>query len=139
MYNKADVKSWLDRAIDDLKFAESGIKEGFYTQPCFISQQAAEKALKALIYSKEPNMDLKEIKELKTHNLPFLLNKIESIGIKIGEETKSSAKTLNRYYLPTRYPDIPDPIGNYTKEIANDALEKAEKIIEFVEEKLKPL
>lgn len=63
MYNKADAKSWLDKAKDDLKFAKSGTYDGFYSQSCFIAQQAAEKALKALIYSKEPKMDLREIAE----------------------------------------------------------------------------
>ena len=137
MYNKADVRSWLDRAKDDLRFAEAGIKDGFYSQPCFLAQQAAEKAIKALIYSKEPNLDLKQIKELKTHNLPFLLKKVKPRGTETNEEITISVKTLNKYYLPTRYPDIPDVIGSYTKEIASDALEKAREIVRFVEENLK--
>lgn len=136
MYNKADVKSWLDRAKDDLRFAKSGAEEGFYPQCCFISQQVAEKALKALIYSKEPKFEAQELKKLRTHKLPLLLKKIESGGIKVSEDIKLSSKVLDRYYLPTRYPDIPDPTGAYTENIAKDALEKAREIIDFVETQL---
>ena len=137
MHNKADVKSWLNRAKDDFRYAQSGIEGGFYPQSCFISQQVAEKALKALIYSKESKFEAQELKKLRTHKLLLLLKKIESEGIKIPESIKSSSKILNRYYLPTRYPDIPDPVKNYTEEIAKDALEKAEKVIDFVETQLK--
>lgn len=47
---KAEARRWLAQAENDLAFAELGLREGFFAQTCFICQQAAEKALKALCY-----------------------------------------------------------------------------------------
>ena len=41
---------WLLQAENDLAFADLGLREGFFAQACFYSQQAAEKGLKALAY-----------------------------------------------------------------------------------------
>ena len=43
---------WLSMANDDLAFAELGLSNGFFSQVCFLSQQASEKALKAVLLSR---------------------------------------------------------------------------------------
>ncbi len=45
----ADVREWLSRALDDLRWARHSIEGGFLPQACFACQQAAEKALKAYL------------------------------------------------------------------------------------------
>ncbi|KUK22346.1 MAG: HEPN domain protein, partial [Thermotoga petrophila] len=41
-------KDWLDAAKDDLEHAKHDLEHGFYNWACFSSQQAAEKAVKAV-------------------------------------------------------------------------------------------
>lgn len=43
------VQNWLRFADEDVKMAELAMREGLYNQVCFHSQQAVEKALKALL------------------------------------------------------------------------------------------
>ena len=45
---RTEAGRWLRQAESDLAFAELGAREGFPAQACFTSQQAAEKALKAI-------------------------------------------------------------------------------------------
>jgi len=49
---KEEAKRWLTFAQEDLKVAELVLEESIYNQVCFHSQQAGEKALKALIEEK---------------------------------------------------------------------------------------
>lgn len=46
---REEVQSWVEEARADLKHGEASIKIGDYNWACFATQQAAEKALKALI------------------------------------------------------------------------------------------
>ena len=47
---RTEAERWLRQAESDLAFAELGARNGFPAQACFTSQQAAEKALKAIHY-----------------------------------------------------------------------------------------
>ena len=48
--SEADAKRWLRQAENDLDFARLALREGFYSQACFMSHQVTEKALKAIAY-----------------------------------------------------------------------------------------
>jgi len=48
--NRVEARRWVGQAEDDLRFACVGVRERFYAQACFLSQQAGEKALEALRY-----------------------------------------------------------------------------------------
>lgn len=138
IYNKADVNSWLNRAKDDVLWAKSSFKDGFYSPTCFVSQQIAEKALKALIFSLKKDFTPAEIKERRTHNLKTLLKIIDK-SLHVPKEIEKICSDLDKFYLPTRYPDIPDPVGTYTKTVAQKAIENSEQVVKFVGGKLKPL
>jgi len=45
----SEGRRWLAQAENDLAFAGLAAREGFFAQACFNSQQAADKALKALL------------------------------------------------------------------------------------------
>ena len=47
---KSRATDWLDQAENDLDWGRSSASSGFHSQACFIAQQVAEKALKALAY-----------------------------------------------------------------------------------------
>ena len=41
-------RDWMDQALRDLRLAEKCILDDFYKWACFLSQQASEKAVKAV-------------------------------------------------------------------------------------------
>ena len=56
------VCEWLERALRDLKAAKILMKEELFNESAFHSQQAVEKALKALLV-------VRHIKPPKTHDI----------------------------------------------------------------------
>ena len=47
---QAEAERWRRQAANDLAFARVALRERFHAQACFIAQQAAEKAVKAIAY-----------------------------------------------------------------------------------------
>ena len=47
-----EANRWLSQAEDDLKYAQLGLREGFFAQVCYQCQQICEKAIKALRYGR---------------------------------------------------------------------------------------
>lgn len=107
------AKDWLKQAKNDFLFAQAAEKNGFFAQTCFICQQAAEKALKAILYSKGAAA-------VTTHSLRRLC---EELGI--NHKLLLAAKMLDQYYISSRYPDAlaeGAPCDAFTKEQAKEAL-----------------
>lgn len=124
----ANYKKWLKKTHEDLLWTEHNIKGKFYSQACFTSQQAAEKALKAFaLYHKKPLR--------KIHDLRALVENAKNIDPGF-EDLKKYAVKLTVYYIETRYP-IFDDFEKFTEDQANEALEFATKIVKFVESKIK--
>ncbi|MYD85875.1 MAG: HEPN domain-containing protein [Acidobacteria bacterium] len=48
---RAEADRWCRQAANDLAFARVAARERFYAQACFVAQQAAEKAVKAIAYA----------------------------------------------------------------------------------------
>lgn len=90
-----DAQKWLDFARDDLRMANLAMRDALYNQVCFHAQQAAEKTLKALIIAAG-------ILPPKTHKLADLLGLLTRA---VPDELRRRLLLLDRYYLPTRYPD----------------------------------
>lgn len=121
--------SWLKAAEHDLDWARGSLEIKKFAGVCFLAQQIAEKSLKAFLYSKSEELR-------KIHDLDALL----SLAIKHDSSFsrfKEATATLSTYYLKTRYPDIGD-IAIFDKEnLAKEALNWAEEILNFIREKLK--
>ena len=60
----------LDEARDDFTSAEILLREGRYSKVCFLSQQAAEKAIKALLIFKFKKFE-------KIHSVAELVRRVE--------------------------------------------------------------
>ena len=45
-----DARLWLRQAADDYRFGRLALRNQFHAQACFIAQQSAEKAVKAVAY-----------------------------------------------------------------------------------------
>ncbi|MEA2076220.1 MAG: HEPN domain-containing protein [Euryarchaeota archaeon] len=126
--NKAAAEIWLNKAKDYLTFAKAGWKEsGIISDTCVLCQQAAEKALKALLELE--NIDVEKTPPLKIHRLAEIIEECKRYYPKV-ERFKDDCDKLTVYYFD-RYPaEIP---LNLTEEDAAFALAVAEKILNFVE------
>ncbi len=124
---------WLKQAEADLKAAKDSLEDGNYEWCCFQSQQSGEKALKACLYEKGYTSVL-------THSLKELskqCSKLESSFNNIFNE----ARTLDMFYIPTRYPnglggDLA-PTEFYEREDAEKCINSAESILNVAKNFLK--
>lgn len=119
---------WLTKANDDLLWAQDSLESKHFAGVCFLSQQIAEKALKAYLFFKGEKL-------LRTHDLFRLLKRCKGYEADF-EKFVSAVTTLNAYYIDTRYPDIWDMTRFEDKKLASQALSLTEELIEFIEEKL---
>jgi HEPN domain-containing protein len=126
--NVKEAIRWLNQALYDLKAAEHSAQGTFHSIACFQSQQAAEKALKAYLISTGR-------RAIMGHSILALLREAADLD-RSFETFFSHGRILDRYYIPTRYPDaLPDgmPYENFEESDAVTALAKSREIIEHVE------
>ena len=120
------ANDWLEQAKNDLAHAKKSLEIGDYSWVCFACQQAAEKAVKALYMKKNSIAWGHSVYEL-LENLPE--------DLKLPLEIIEKAKILDKYYIPTRYPNA-HPKGPafkfYTKKEAEEAIKICEEVIDFV-------
>ncbi len=122
-----EVENWWKQAEADLRSAENSLNAGDYYLSAFMSQQAAEKALKALY--------IKEKKELvKTHSVSKL-GKLSNVP----EEVLNKLALLEPVYQETRYPDIANkiPAEEFEEKDATDYFNIAQEVLEWARKKLK--
>lgn len=118
---------WLRQASRDLENARYEVNGGFYEWACFLSQQSAEKSVKA-VFQKLGG-------EAFGHSVAGLLQRLPK-HIKPGNEIMRLAKELDKAYIPTRYPNVhPEgaPFEVYTEEEARRLVGYAEKIFKYCE------
>jgi len=124
----AESKRWWKEAKSDLNAAENSLLAGNYNWSCFQAQQAAEKALKAFLYSNGRT-------SIISHALKVLVT--ESIKIEPNfANIKSEAHFLDLVYISTRYPnglasDLA-PSEFYEQGDAEKCLEYARLILDLV-------
>lgn len=122
---------WLEQAEEDLKWAELLVHQGGYHIACFLAQQVAEKALKAVLYAQG-----KEI--IIGHSIERLCTQATEYFPEFGER-KSRWALLDAYYIPTRYPNgLPGsiPARVYDRETAQGAVGLAAEVVEFAKERI---
>jgi HEPN domain-containing protein len=125
--NKQDAKRWFSQALRDLDDANFNLKGERFNIACFLSQQSAEKALKAYLF-------LKGADEVWGHSVGELCEDAKSLDESF-KEIESACKSLDKYYIPTRYPDsLPGgiPSESFDRDDAEKALTLADKIIKFI-------
>ncbi len=120
-------KDWMNQANKDIKAAQAVMKDECYEWSCFISQQAAEKAIKSVFQKRNA--------AAWGHSL-FELMKVLSKTERVGDSLMQCVKHLDKYYIPTRYPngfETGSPFEYFTRSDAEDAVVCARRIIEFCE------
>jgi len=124
-----ESERWLLFAHQDLRMAEMAMEEGLYNQVCFHAQQCAEKAIKGLLAHQRKIPP-------RTHRLADLLGLLEPDPF---AEDRIEIQLLDRFYLPTRYPDaLPGslPEGLPDAGDAQEALTIAGKVLTQVKQLL---
>jgi HEPN domain-containing protein len=99
-----DPREWLNRARSNLAKARgaSGTPGVYLEDLCFDAQQAAEKAIKAVLI--HLGMRFPHV-----HDLAQLLALVERAGESVSESIRRAAG-LSEYAVETRYPGLSEPV-----------------------------
>ena len=127
MLDEDEFKRWFNTALGTVRSAEGDLERGDYNWACFKAHQSAEFAVKGL---------------LRGLGLSAYGHSVSALLAAAPSELKApnllhKAKTLDKYYVPTRYPNAwaeGSPADYYTSEDASQAIEYAKSIIGWVEE-----
>ena len=120
-----DPREWLNRAMSNLGLAKSKIPGTYLEDLCFEAQQAAEKAIKAVMIRR--NIEFPYV-----HDLARLLSMLDEAGEEIPAVVRK-AEELTRYALITRYPGIARPVSE--QEYA-EAVAVAEEVVRWADERI---
>lgn len=125
---RKETEMWFKQAKADLKTAKDCLTTKNYYACAFFSQQALEKALKAMFLTEKRKIPP------KTHNLLDI-----SLELNIPEEFLTTARELTPEFIITRYPDAAGgaPFELYDKNTASGILEKAERFFAWIQKKIK--
>jgi HEPN domain-containing protein len=123
MSNRAT--DWLNQGGRDLDLARHAAAGGFHEWACFAAQQAAEKAVKALVAALGG--------EARGHSIVAMVRALPAPpGFPDG--LLDAARRLDRHYIPTRYPNGFDrgaPADYFSATDAEEAIADAERIIQY--------
>jgi len=115
---------WLEQAQRDLQKAEIDLRYEYWEWVCFTAQQAAEKAVKAML--------MKLGNSVWGHAITPMLRSLEQA--EVPTVIFEHAQLLDAYYIPTRYPNgfaEGKPSDYYNRKQAQEALDAASEIIRF--------
>jgi len=120
----SDPREWLNRARSNLARAREGsqIAGVYFEDLCFDAQQAAEKALKALLIHRAVRFPY-------IHDLAELFGLVEQAGQEAPSTVRQAAR-LTRYAVVTRYPGLLEPV---TREEYEEAVALAEEVVRWVQ------
>jgi HEPN domain-containing protein len=127
-----DAQRWFRQAEHDMKVAQRNLKENFFSDVCFMAEQASQKGLKAYLFF--------------TGERFVLSHSVTKLALDCAKKDKGFAaivdygKILDKYYIPTRYPDAlagpSAPFEVYTQREAEEALRYAVNILDLVRKKI---
>lgn len=136
-----EYKEWLKFAQTDFDCTEYLYKAPLHPRPlnviCYHCQQAAEKAIKALIvyFGSQGGMP-------KVHDLSFLLNQVKNMiqtqkGIEITHDFMVMADGLSKYGIAPRYPNEIDVDEPQTAKALRDSAAIMEWVKQTIDAKAK--
>ena len=128
-----DAQRWFRQSEDDYRFVEwLKRKADFFDKGCFMAQQAGEKALKSCLYATGK-------RRVIGHSLFEMTDQLSKQDNRF-KKVISESKRLDRYYIPTRYPNgIPggSPFQVYDEEDLNNAFDDLQEIVGICRQFLK--
>ena len=120
-------KDWINQAKRDLHTAQGLLSQGSFEWSCFVAQQAAERAVKAVIQKLNAVAWGHSVREL----LSIIAKRVE-----VDKALLDYGKALDKYCIPTRDPnsfDSGSPYEYFSKEDADNAIVCSGTIIGFCE------
>ena len=118
-------REWLNRARSNLALAKNRVPDVYLEDLCFEAQQAAEKANKAVMLSRNINFPY-------VHDLALLLSILEEGGEAFSETVRRAAR-LTPFAVDARYPGIGQPVS---EQQYLEAVAIAEAVVRWTEERL---
>lgn len=94
--NSSEAQRWLRQAQHQHQAAQWSAQGKFWDNGCFQCQQAAEIALKALL--------IRQGERVRIHGVLSLVGRVKEYYPEL-ERLLAGARRLDRFYIPTRYPD----------------------------------
>jgi HEPN domain-containing protein len=122
-----DPHEWLRRARSNLARAKNRIPEACLEDLCYDSQQAAEKAIKAVFIHRGLAFQY-------THDLAKLVTDLRRAGCGIPKYL-DGAKRLTRFAVETRYPGLSGPV---TERQYRGTVRLAEAVLLWAERQVGP-
>jgi len=125
-----EAKRWFITATDDLDTAKILKLSAKYAHSCFHAQQSGEKALKSLWYFIDSDP--------WGHSIKMLIHGLKDENKRLFEEMKSLeyiGSVLDRFYIPTRYPNgLPEmtPDIAFSNNDAESCIAYAQEILDKV-------
>lgn len=117
--NRHQAERWLQTAEEDMQAAKLLCDSGMYAQACFYAQQSGEKAVKSLWYLADADP--------WGHSIQRLISEFPCrTEISNLESWIDQGALLDKFYIPTRYPNgLPDltPGQVYRREDARSGIE----------------
>jgi len=117
---------WYCQAGADLRHAHNAMESGDFEWSCFAAHQAAKKALKSVF--------LKQGMDAWGHTLTAMIGNLSDSVDPPSETLVNDAKILDKYYIPTRYPngfESGAPTDYYTRVEAENAIQLSKAILEY--------
>lgn len=118
---------WLTEAGVDLSAAAAMVRSRHYNWACFLAQQAAEKAAKALLYAKG-------VEDPWGHSVADLLEDGATYDPQVAPLQPKGA-LLDKFYIPTRYPNgLPGglPSKAFSQDEAEQAIALSASLVEAI-------
>jgi HEPN domain-containing protein len=126
--HQIEGRRWFQQAQADLEVVRTLRTAGHHATACFHSQQAAEKALKGVLYSQGARVVL-------GHSVQQLAQQCETHDSTFAD-IDAEASLLDQFYIPTRYPTgLPSPAvpsETYTSSEAEAVQEAAKRVLQIV-------
>ncbi len=119
-HSPTDPREWLNRARSSLAKAHVRADDIYLEDLCFDAQQAAEKAIKAVLVRRGVPFPY-------VHDLGRLLDLAEGTGPEAPSQVRESIR-LTRFAVADRYPGVSEPVteGEFT-----ELLSVAEAVIDW--------
>lgn len=128
---RRESRRWYEQAVRDLDDARFILGGARYNLACFVAQQAAETALKAFLIPRGED-------EPWGHSVAELCRDASKLDPTFADLVLKAAP-LDKFYIPTRYPNgLPGgiPADAFSKADAESAVAMAQAVLDHVASRL---
>jgi HEPN domain-containing protein len=126
------ARRWMEQAEHNLEVTNLHIRNGFWSDACFMAEQTAQVALKAYLYAQGERF-------IPIHSVHELALECEKRDPAFSPAVEWG-KVLDKYYIPARYPDAlappAIPYKSFTESEGHQALSHAEGIVSLVKARI---